>query len=426
VTADEARAYLKSLSSHPGRAGDTDYLNPEFAIKLANSIQQARAEGIPASLFSGFRTPGQTGSTYDEEGNSSHSYGLASDIGGIGGAGSATALRWQQIAQANGLSNPYGINNAAEFNHWQLPPQPLERTPQLLSALKTAAATGDMNQVWAAYSPQSVGGGQKSWTADQVFNAIYQQESGGGTNPAAGNNVMQIQPGTWKIYAQPGEDPNNRADNIAVGHRIVNDLMQKFNNDPSRVAVAYFSGEGNVAKDGASPFINDKSDGSTKVSKYVSDIMGRLGAPAGGGGSTAPVVAQQTPATPPNPWATLGSSLGEALGQMSNTQSASSQVIDPPDAPAIRTPAMEADFTPPASSPVPQTLAGGIAPTLASIALQPQPLPTAVEDPGSITAGAPSMTAMLGGVGTMNDPTLIDPRRTGSINPYTRPLTRLG
>ena len=425
MTADEARAYLKSLSSHPGRTGDTNYLNPEFAIRLASSIQQARAEGIAASLFSGFRTPGQTGSTYDEAGNSSHSYGLASDIGGIGGAGSTTALRWQEIAEANGLSNPYGINNAAEFNHWQLPPQPLERTPQLLSALKTAAATGDMNQVWAAYSPQSVGGGQKSWTADQVFNAIYQQESSGGTNPAAGNNVMQIQPGTWKIYAQPGEDINDRAANIAVGHRIVNDLMEKFNNDPSRVAVAYFSGEGNVAKDGASPFINDKSDGSTKVSKYVSDIMGRLGAPAGGGGSTAPVVAQQTPA-PPNPWAVLGSSLSEALGQMSTAQSGGSQIIDPPDQPAIRSMAAQSDFTAPPANPVPQTLAGGIGPMLGSIALQPQPLPSAVEDPGSITAGAPSMTALLGGVGTSTDPTLIDPRRTGSINPYTRPLTRLG
>ena len=103
-----------------------------------------------------------------------------------------------------------------------------------------------------------------------------------------------------------------------------------------------------------------------------------------------------------------------------------SQIIDPPDQPAIRTPAMETDFTPPPANPVPQTLAGGIGPTLGSIALQPQPLPSAVEDPGSITAGAPSMTAMLGGLGTASDPTLYDPRRTGSINPYTRPLTRLG
>ena len=237
---------------------------------------------------------------------------------------------------------------------------------------------------------------------------------------------MQIQPGTWKTYAQPGENINDRAANIAVGHRIVNDLMEKFNNDPSRVAVAYFSGEGNVAKDGATPYLKDSNDGSKAVSSYVSDIMRRLGAGGGGGSSTTPVAAPQTPA-PPNPLASLGSSLGETLSQMSMGGGGSgSQIIDPPDQPAIRTPAMETDFTPPPANPVPQTLAGGIGPTLGSIALQPQPLPSAVEDPGSITAGAPSMTGLLGGVGTANDPTLIDPRRTGSINPYTRPLTRLG
>jgi hypothetical protein len=422
MTADEARLYLKRLSSHPGRAGDTDNLNPEFAIRLATAIQQARAEGIPASLASGYRDENQTGSTYDAKGDSSHSYGLASDIGGLDGPGGALTNRWAQIAQANGISNPYGTGNAAEFNHWQLPAQPLEQTSALLNSLKAAKATGDMNQVWAAYSPGSVGGGQKSWTADQVFNAIYQQESGGGTNPAAGNNVMQIQPGTWKIYAQPGEDINDRAANIAVGHRIVNDLMEKFNNDPSRVAVAYFSGEGNVAKDGATPYLKDSNDGSKAVSGYVSDIMRRLGAPQGGGGSTAPVASPQTPAQA-SPWAVLGSSLGEALGQMSNAESASTMVSDPPDAPPIRTPALGADFMAPPASPVPQTLAGGIAPTLGSLAVQPQTEP--IQDP-SITQGAPSMTAMLGGVGTSTDPTLVDPRRTGSINPYTRPLTRLG
>ena len=424
MTADEARFYLKRLSSHPGRAGDTDNLNPEFAIRLATAIQQARAQGIPASLASGYRDENQTGSAYDARGDSSHSYGLASDIGGLDGPGGALTQRWAQIAQANGISNPYGTGNAAEFNHWQLPAQPLEQTSALLNSLKAAKATGDMNQVWAAYSPGSVGGGQKSWTADQVFNAIYQQESSGGTNPAAGNNVMQIQPGTWKIYAQPGENINDRAANIAVGHRIVNDLMQKFNNDPSRVAVAYFSGEGNVAKDGTSPFVNDSTDGSKRVSSYVSDIMRRLGAPTGGG-STAPVASPQTPAQP-SPWATLGSSLGEALGQMSTAQSGGSQIVDPPDQPAIRSMAAQTDFMAPPANPVPQTLAGGIAPTLGSLAVQTPPLPSAVEDPGSITAGAPSMTAMLGGVGTATDPTLIDPRRTNSINPYTRPLTRLG
>ena len=111
MTADEARLYLKSLSSHPGRTGDTDYLNPEFAIKLATSIQQARAEGIPASLASGYRSTTDHPSSYDLKGDSSHTYGLASDIGGLDGPGGTLTNRWAQIAQANGLSNPYGTGD---------------------------------------------------------------------------------------------------------------------------------------------------------------------------------------------------------------------------------------------------------------------------------------------------------------------------
>jgi hypothetical protein len=93
VNVDEARAYLSRLSSHPERQGDTAYLNPEFVVRLATAIQQARAEGIPANLFSGYRSTTDHPSSYDLKGDSSHTYGLASDIGGIGGVGSSTALR---------------------------------------------------------------------------------------------------------------------------------------------------------------------------------------------------------------------------------------------------------------------------------------------------------------------------------------------
>ena len=193
----------------------------------------------------------------------------------------------------------------------------------------------------------------------------------------------------------------------------------------------------NTGEEGLNTWVNnmevpaDKAGAIAQRRQYIAPVSGLLGAPApvsadtstSGGGSTTPVAATQTPA-PVSPWATLGSSLGEALGQMSTAQSGGSQIIDPPDQPAIRSMAAQSDFTAPPANPVPQTLAGGIAPTLGSLAIQAQP--EAIQDPASITAGAPSMTAMLGGVGTASDPTLIDPRRTGSINPYTRPLTRLG
>jgi hypothetical protein len=152
---DDPRGFLASLSQHGDRPGDTANLNPQFATRLAAAIKQARAEGLPIGLTSAFREPDQTGSTYDAGGNSSHSYGLAADIAGLDGPNGRITQRWAQIAQANGLSNPYGTDNAAEFNHWQLPAAPLERTPQLLAALKAAKATGNYQSVWDAYSSAS-------------------------------------------------------------------------------------------------------------------------------------------------------------------------------------------------------------------------------------------------------------------------------
>lgn len=150
---DEARKYLSGLSEHKNRPGDTSSLNPAFAVRMANAISDARAAGIPATFMSGYREGNVTGSKYDMSGKSSHSYGLATDIGGIGGAGSKTAQQWAQIAQANGLHNPYGVNNKAEFNHWQLPELPLEQMPDQLARLRAAKASGDINQVWATAAP---------------------------------------------------------------------------------------------------------------------------------------------------------------------------------------------------------------------------------------------------------------------------------
>jgi hypothetical protein len=148
-------AYLNGLSAHPDRPGDTSNLNPAFATQLASALRQANAAGLHVGVESGFREPTQTGSAYDAGGNSSHTYGLAADISGLGGANSAQAQQWQKIAEANGLHNPYGIGDAAEFNHWQLPPQPLEKSPQLLASLQAAKATGNFSNVWNAYNTGS-------------------------------------------------------------------------------------------------------------------------------------------------------------------------------------------------------------------------------------------------------------------------------
>ncbi len=98
-------------------------LNPTYAIKLANAIQEARAQGINAGVYSAFRTPQATGSAFDKAGHSLHSYGLATDIAGIGGAGSGTAKQWYKIATDAGIYNPYGYKNPREFNHFQAVPE---------------------------------------------------------------------------------------------------------------------------------------------------------------------------------------------------------------------------------------------------------------------------------------------------------------
>jgi hypothetical protein len=181
------RQFLASLSAHTDRAGDTANLNPQFASRMAAAIRQARAQGLQVSVESAFREPGQTGSAYDAGGNSSHSYGLAVDIAGLDGPNGPKTQRWAQIAQANGLSNPYGIGNASEFNHWQLPPVPLERTPQLLASLKTAKATGNYADVWKAYS----GATPESQTATRQ---TYPPVASPGPPPAADVPAPDVQP----------------------------------------------------------------------------------------------------------------------------------------------------------------------------------------------------------------------------------------
>ena len=125
--------------------------------------------GLPVGVMSGYRSDTTTGSAYDAGGNSSHGYGLASDISGLDGPNGKITQAWARIAQSNGLNNPYGAGNAKEFNHWQLPAQPLEQTPQLLARLKQARASGDFQNVWSAYGAARPDAAELAWRggADQ-------------------------------------------------------------------------------------------------------------------------------------------------------------------------------------------------------------------------------------------------------------------
>ena len=114
-----------------------------------------------------------------------------------------------------------------------------------------------------------------------VASAIMMQESGGRDGLVSVNGArgrMQIMPATFAQWAQPGESIDNPADNQRVGERMIAAYEQRWQNDPARVAVAYFSGPGNVSEPGApNPWKEDRRDGNGKsVSSYVSDITKRL------------------------------------------------------------------------------------------------------------------------------------------------------
>lgn len=122
-------------------------------------------------------------------------------------------------------------------------------------------------------------------TAGSIHDAILMQESGGRDGLVSIDGARgryQIMPATFAQYARPGENIDVRADNEAVGRRIIDDLSAKAGGDPARIAVGYFSGPGNIAPAGSpTPWKEDRRDGNgMSVSRYVAQVMNRL-TPAG-------------------------------------------------------------------------------------------------------------------------------------------------
>ena len=169
--------------------------------------------------------------------------------------------------------------------------------PELRERLETRAKDriadhkGDV--AWRQTAPGAPATG--GYSVPQLQGAFLGQESGNRDNaPTSIDNAHgpgQITPGTFAKYAQPGERIDNPADNRAVQARILADYNQRYGGDAQRVAVAYFSGPGNVAPPGyPTPWIHDSRDGyGTSTRDYVNGIMARLGgAPAAGGAPPAP------------------------------------------------------------------------------------------------------------------------------------------
>jgi hypothetical protein len=152
---EEAKAYLVKTATPGGtmmRQGVSvaiDRLHPGFAVKLAEAVKRARDEGLTeAGVFSAYRPPAFGIGGFKDKFDSLHSYGLATDITGIGGPGSSAAHRWHQIVMDVGLYLPYGPDHRVEFNHTQF--VPMKVAPSELRGTITADGPIDLRQMWLA------------------------------------------------------------------------------------------------------------------------------------------------------------------------------------------------------------------------------------------------------------------------------------
>jgi len=124
-------------------------LHPEFVMRLAKAISEARRHGLEsAGIFSAYRPPGLGVGGFADKYNSLHSYGLAVDIDGIGGPGSATAMLWHQIAAANHVPCPYGAHHRAEWNHCQATSLKIVGAGNPLRATVTADGPKDIDEMF--------------------------------------------------------------------------------------------------------------------------------------------------------------------------------------------------------------------------------------------------------------------------------------
>lgn len=194
----------------------------------------------------------------------------------------------KSIVESIGVTNPkaaleYADKAKASLGHEYVP---------LANGLRVRLQQQDeddiTNQVFASVGRELTNPeAPKTSSSSGIRQALYDQEGGPVTNPT------QIQKGTWEQWKKEGlvhegetfGDPESMQ---AVGDRAIAKYEQQFRKpdgspDPERVAVAWFSGPGNVSPpDAAQPFLEDRQDENKKtVSSYVSDIRGRMGGPKG-------------------------------------------------------------------------------------------------------------------------------------------------
>jgi hypothetical protein len=193
-------------------------LHPEFVRRLAAAIREARQAGLPtAGIFSAYRPPAFGVGGFSDKFNSLHTYGLAVDMSGIGGPGTAEARLWYEIAAKRGVACPYGFGNRAEWNHCQPTRMRLVLRQSPLRDTVTASGPIDLDSMFEAgnsfiESPESVAdatGPLASGHVDMADDRMRERSTA-----AAGLAVARRRPGkandlarTTKTAAQ-AEPPN--------------------------------------------------------------------------------------------------------------------------------------------------------------------------------------------------------------------------
>jgi hypothetical protein len=188
-------------------------LHPEFARRLAAAIHEARQAGLSnAGIFSAYRPPAFGVGGFSDKFNSLHTYGLAVDMTGIGGPGSADAKLWHEIAARHGVACPYGYANHVEWNHCQptrikiiLPANPLRQTV-------TADGPIDLENMFAAgnrsiESPDAVLSDFVSSGSADLDGARADTSDNQPTVSDTGNGIRSIRIAKFAPLMKPGREP---------------------------------------------------------------------------------------------------------------------------------------------------------------------------------------------------------------------------
>lgn len=193
-------------------------------------------------------------------------------------AAALTALRAVRKTQIEtvAVKNPVRARDLVEKYKDVLGLDYAELAGRVHARANTAEALGITDQAFGQQA-QVMANPPAGAETNALREALLQQESGN-----KGPNPGQITPATWERFkteglVHEGESYQDPVATRAVAARAIDKYSEQYQ-DPQRVAVAWFSGPGNVAPAGApQAWLHDRTDGNKTVSAYVQDISNRMG-----------------------------------------------------------------------------------------------------------------------------------------------------